>query len=105
MDAQGYRGDHPAGDAASAALPKNGARIEHQRPLPPAILRKDLPICTQLRCFRTVAIKKDGEPAKSCRQCLGHRARSCKRWRAHFVAQGDCRRCAYHKRGTLPSTR
>ena len=32
--AQGYRGDNPAGDAISAALPKNGAVRQHQRALP-----------------------------------------------------------------------
>ena len=34
--AQGYRADNPAGDAISAALPKNGVRIEHRRALPHA---------------------------------------------------------------------
>ncbi|MCY3603361.1 MAG: tyrosine-type recombinase/integrase [Chloroflexi bacterium] len=32
--AQGYREDNPAGDAISAALPKNSARRQHQRALP-----------------------------------------------------------------------
>ena len=32
--AQGYRGDNPAGDAISAALPKNGSMRRHQRALP-----------------------------------------------------------------------
>lgn len=32
--AQGYRQDNPAGDAISAALPKNGVRVRHQRALP-----------------------------------------------------------------------
>ena len=32
--AQGYRGDNPAGDAISAALPKNGSVRRHQRALP-----------------------------------------------------------------------
>lgn len=32
--AQGYREDNPAGDAISAALPKNAIRREHQRALP-----------------------------------------------------------------------
>ena len=32
--AQGYRGDNPAGDAISAALPKTGAIRQHQRALP-----------------------------------------------------------------------
>ncbi|MDE0005002.1 MAG: tyrosine-type recombinase/integrase, partial [Rhodospirillaceae bacterium] len=34
--AQGYREDNPAGDAISAALPKNGLRRQHQRALPHA---------------------------------------------------------------------
>ena len=34
--AQGYRTDNPAGDALSAALPKNGVRIEHRKALPHA---------------------------------------------------------------------
>ena len=32
--AQGYREDNPAGDAISAALPRNGTRVRHQRALP-----------------------------------------------------------------------
>ena len=32
--AQGHRGDNPAGDAISAALPKNGGVRRHQRALP-----------------------------------------------------------------------
>ena len=32
--AQGYREDNPAGDAISAALPKQGGRVRHQRALP-----------------------------------------------------------------------
>ena len=32
--AQGYREDNPAGDAISAALPKNAVRVRHQRALP-----------------------------------------------------------------------
>ena len=32
--AQGYREDNPAGDALSAALPKNSVRVRHQRALP-----------------------------------------------------------------------
>ena len=66
--------------------------------VPHAILRQDLPTCVQTRCRRPVAIKKNGEPAKSCQACLYRRAASCRRRRAHFVAQGGCRRCAYRKR-------
>ncbi|MDE2980879.1 MAG: tyrosine-type recombinase/integrase [Gemmatimonadota bacterium] len=32
--AQGFREDNPAGDAISAALPKNGSRVKHQPALP-----------------------------------------------------------------------
>ena len=32
--AQGYREDNPAGDAISAALPRNSTRVRHQRALP-----------------------------------------------------------------------
>ena len=32
--AQGFREDNPAGDAISAALPKNGVRVRHQKALP-----------------------------------------------------------------------
>ncbi|MCY3593302.1 MAG: tyrosine-type recombinase/integrase [Acidobacteria bacterium] len=42
--AQGYRGDNPAGDAVTAALPRNAAPAEHFRALPhsevPAVLAK-----------------------------------------------------------------
>ena len=34
--AQGYRDDNPAGDAISAALPRNGTRVRHHRALPHA---------------------------------------------------------------------
>ena len=34
--AQGYREDNPAGDAISAALPRNGTRVQHYRALPHA---------------------------------------------------------------------
>ena len=32
--ARGYRGNNPAGDATSAALPKTGTMRQHHRPLP-----------------------------------------------------------------------
>ena len=65
--------------------------------VPHATVRQDLGRCQQSRCTGTVAIKRDGTPAKSCRRCLDRRAASCRRRRAHFVAQGGCRRCAYRK--------
>ena len=62
------------------------------------LLQKALPECSQPRCRRPVSVKKNGELAKSCARCLARRAESCRRRRAHFVAQGGCRRCAYRKR-------
>ena len=64
----------------------------------PADRPEALERCCHKRCKNPVAIKKNGEPAKACRRCLDRRARSCKRRRAHFVALGGCRRCAYRKR-------
>ncbi|MXY58248.1 MAG: hypothetical protein F4029_05020 [Gammaproteobacteria bacterium] len=54
--------------------------------------------CAQPRCKRTVAIKRDGTPARSCSRCLARRAASCRRRRAALTAEGGCRRCAYRKR-------
>lgn len=54
--------------------------------------------CSHKRCHRPVAIKRNGDLAKACQRCLDRRARSCRRRRAFFVAQGGCRRCAYRKR-------
>ena len=74
----------------SGALPPGFVR--------PAILTEGADRCAQPRCTRKVAIKKNGEPAKSCSRCLERRARSCKRRRAALVAEGGCRRCAYRRR-------
>ncbi len=74
----------------SGALPPGFVR--------PPLLQKSLPECAQPRCRRPVSVKKNGELAKSCARCLARRAESCRRRRAHFVAQGGCRRCAYRKR-------
>ena len=67
--------------------------------VPHAVLR-NAPgtVCQHKRCFRPVAIKRDGTPAKACARCLNRRAKSCKRRRAALVAEGGCRRCAYRKR-------
>lgn len=54
--------------------------------------------CSQPRCTRTVALKKNGQPARSCQVCLDRRAASCRRRRAYFVERGGCRRCGYRKR-------
>ena len=58
----------------------------------------DWPSCARTGCRRPVAVKRNGDPAKSCSRCLKRRAESCRRRRAHYVAQGGCRRCAYRKR-------
>ncbi|MCY4498551.1 MAG: hypothetical protein OXC14_14835 [Rhodospirillaceae bacterium] len=64
----------------------------------PTILETGLATCSQRRCKRKVAIKRDGTPAKSCQACLDRRAASCRRRRAALSAEGGCRRCAYRKR-------
>ena len=56
------------------------------------------PNCVQRGCSKPVAIKNNGEYARSCRGCLERRARSCRRRRKALSAQGGCRRCAYRKR-------
>ena len=56
------------------------------------------PNCVQRRCSKPVAIKKNGEYARSSIGCLQRRARSCRRRRKTLAAQGGCRRCAYRKR-------
>ena len=66
--------------------------------LQPDCLPEDWPTCAQRRCRRPAAIKKNGEPAKSCQACLDRRAASCRRRRAALAAEGGCRRCAYCKR-------
>ena len=66
--------------------------------VPPAQRREALGTCSQRRCRNKVAIKANGEPAKSCARCLTRRAASCRRRRAALVAEGGCRRCSYRKR-------
>ena len=44
--AEGHRGDNPAGEAVGAALPKNGAKLEHFRALPHDRVRDAL-ICVR----------------------------------------------------------
>jgi len=56
------------------------------------------PKCVQRGCRKPVAIKKNGEYARSCSGCLRRRARSCRRRRRALAAQGGCRRCGYRKR-------
>ena len=61
-------------------------------------LAEDWPTCVQRRCRRPAAIKKNGQPAKSCQKCLDRRSASCRRRRAALGAEGGCSRCAYRKR-------
>ena len=61
-------------------------------------LPEDWPTCVQRRCRRPAAIKKNGQPAKSCQQCLDRRSASCRRRRSALYAEGGCSRCAYRKR-------
>ena len=64
----------------------------------PESFSQERPTCCQRRCRKPVAIKDNGEYAKSCSSCLARRARSCRRRRKALTAQGGCRRCAYRKR-------
>ena len=66
--------------------------------VPPAVRATGLATCVHRRCKNKVAIKKDGTPATACQRCLDRRAASCRRRRRALVAEGGCRRCAYHKR-------
>ena len=66
--------------------------------LQPESLGQERPTCSQRRCRKPVAIKDNGEYAKSCSSCLARRAKSCRRRRKALTAQGGCRRCAYRKR-------
>ena len=66
--------------------------------VPPAVMRRQPPQCVQPRCRKPASLKATGEYAKSCDSCRIRRAKSCKRRRKFLVAQGGCRRCAYHKR-------
>ena len=61
-------------------------------------LGQERPTCVQRRCRKPVAIKDNGEYARSCSSCLARRAKSCRRRRKALTAQGGCRRCSYRKR-------
>ena len=77
------------------------AQLRGTRPsdiLQPDSLAEDWTTCVQRRCRRPAAIKKNGQPAKSCQKCLDRRSASCRRRRAALGAEGGCSRCAYRKR-------
>ena len=54
--AQGYREDNPAGDAISAALPKNSVRRQHQKALPHAQVGEALARVRASRAHRATAL-------------------------------------------------
>ena len=65
--AQGYREDNPAGDAISAALPKNSVRRQHQRALPHAQVAEALGRLRASRAHRTTALAFEFLVLTACR--------------------------------------
>ena len=65
--AQGYREDNPAGDAISAALPKNGVRRQHQRALPHAKVAEALARVSASKAHRTTALAFEFLVLTACR--------------------------------------
>ncbi len=65
--AQGYREDNPAGDAISAALPKNGVRRQHQRALPHAQVVDALARVRASKAHRATALAFEFLVLTACR--------------------------------------
>ena len=65
--AQGYREDNPAGDAVSAALPKNSMRRQHQRALPHAHVAEALGRVRASRAHRSTALAFEFLVLTACR--------------------------------------
>ena len=65
--AQGYREDNPAGDAISAALPKNSVRRQHQKALPHAQVAKALRRVRASKAHRTTALAFEFLVLTACR--------------------------------------
>ena len=65
--AQGYREDNPAGDAISAALPKNSVRRQHQKALPHAQVGEALARVRASRAHRTTALAFEFLVLTACR--------------------------------------
>ena len=65
--AQGYREDNPAGDAISAALPKNSVRRQHQRALPHARVAETLGRVRASKAHRTTALAFEFLVLTACR--------------------------------------
>ena len=65
--AQGYREDNPAGDAISAALPKNSVRRQHQRALPHAQVPEALGRVRASKAHRATALAFEFLVLTACR--------------------------------------
>ena len=65
--AQGYREDNPAGDAISAALPKNSVRRQHQRALPHAQVAEALGRVRASKAHRATALAFEFLVLTACR--------------------------------------
>jgi len=65
--AQGYREDNPAGDAISAALPKNSVRRQHQRALPHSQVAEALQRVRASKAHRTTALAFEFLVLTACR--------------------------------------
>ena len=65
--AQGYREDNPAGDAISAALPKNSVRRRHQRALPHAQVAEALGRVRTSKAHRATALAFEFLVLTACR--------------------------------------
>ena len=65
--AQGYREDNPAGDAISAALPKNSVRRQHQRALPHSQVAAALERVRTSKAHRATALAFEFLVLTACR--------------------------------------
>ena len=65
--AQGYREDNPAGDAISAALPKNSLRRQHQKALPHAKVAEALQRVRGSNAHRATALAFEFLMLTACR--------------------------------------
>ena len=65
--AQGYREDNPAGDAISAALPKNSVRRQHQKALPHAQVAEALGRVRASKAHRATALAFEFLVLTACR--------------------------------------
>ena len=65
--AQGYREDNPAGDAISAALPKNSVRRRHQKALPHVQVAEALQRVRSSKAYRATALAFEFLVLTACR--------------------------------------